>query len=297
MGVFINTLAIRTSPEGRKSFREYLMEVKDICLNAYEHQQFPFESLVEALSIPRDLSRSPLFDVMLTMQNADEDDFQVKGLAVKPYALQQNSSKFDISLLVKRTGDNILLEFVYSTALFTADTLERFAQLLVHVLHTCANRPELELAKLSLLSGEEKTDGSHRQLLQDTEAAKKPAFGTMIEWFESTAKRMPNQTALVCGEDRWSFSELNGKANRLAKMLLENGFGEGNRIAGIRMENRPETIAALLAVFKAGGTYLPIDPEFPQERIKYMLADCGAQFLLTYAADLLAADTGGNYSF
>ncbi|MGC5773689.1 amino acid adenylation domain-containing protein [Paenibacillus pabuli] len=291
MGVFINTLAIRTRPEGRKSFREYLMEVKDICLNAYEHQQFPFESLVEALSIPRDLSRSPLFDVMLTMQNADEDDFQVKGLAVKPYALEQNSSKFDISLLVKLTRDNILLEFVYSTALFTADTLERFAQLLVHVLHTCANRPELELAKLSLLSGEEKTDGSHRQLLQDTEAAMKPPFGTMIEWFESTAKRMPNQTALVCGEDRWSYSELNGKANRLAKMLLENGFGEGNRIAGIMMENRPETIAALLAVFKAGGTYLPIDPEFPQERIKYMLADCGAQFLLTYAADLLAADS------
>ncbi|WP_366294821.1 amino acid adenylation domain-containing protein [Paenibacillus sp. AN1007] len=291
MGVFINTLAIRTRPAGRKSFREYLMEVKDVCLNAYEHQQFPFESLVEALSIPRDLSRSPLFDVMLTMQNADEDDFQVKGLAVKPYALQQQSSKFDISLLVKVTKDNILLEFVYSKALFTADTMERFAQLLVHVLHTCSNRPELELSKLSLLSGEEKTDSSYRKMLQDTEDTAKPTFDTMIEWFESTAKRMPNQTALVCGEDRWSFSELNTKANRLAKMLLENGFEEGSRIAGIVMENRPETIAAVLAVFKAGGAYLPIDPEFPQERMKFMLADCGAQFLLTYASDLFAAET------
>ncbi|WP_272037598.1 non-ribosomal peptide synthetase [Paenibacillus sp. JJ-100] len=290
MGVFINTLAIRTMPEGRKSFREYLMEVRDICLNAYEHQQFPFESLVEALSIPRDLSRSPLFDVMLTMQNADEDDFQVKGLAVKPYALEQQSSKFDISLLVKMTGDNILLEFVYSTALFTADTMKRFAQLLVHVLRTCSNGPEFELSNLSLLSHEEKIDGSHRKLLQETGDAAKPTFGTMIEWFESTAKRMPNQTALVCGADRWSFSELNAKANRLAKMLLENGFGEGSRIAGIMMENRPETIAALLAVFKAGGAYLPIDPEFPQERIKFMLADCNAQFLLTYASDLLAVD-------
>lgn len=135
--------------------------------------------------------------------------------------------KFDISLLVKVTKDNILLEFVYSKALFTADTMERFAQLLVHVLHTCSNRPELELSKLSLLSGEEKTDSSYRKMLQDTEDTAKPTFDTMIEWFESTAKRMPNQTALVCGEDRWSFSELNTKANRLAKMPLENGFEEG----------------------------------------------------------------------
>ncbi|MGV2794762.1 hypothetical protein GNF78_16270, partial [Clostridium perfringens] len=153
--VFVNTLAMRTRPEGRKSFRTYLEEVREVCLNAYDHQQYPFESLVEALAVPRDLSRSPLFDVMLTMQNAGEDDFQVEGLSVKPYPLSLNSTKFDISLLARVTEDDIFLEFVYCTALFTADTMQRFARLLVHVLRTFADRPDLELSRLSLLSGEE----------------------------------------------------------------------------------------------------------------------------------------------
>ncbi|GIO85790.1 hypothetical protein J25TS5_27220 [Paenibacillus faecis] len=294
MGVFVNTLAMRTRPEGRKSFRTYLEEVREVCLNAYDHQQYPFESLVEALAVPRDLSRSPLFDVMLTMQNAGEDDFQVEGLSVKPYPLSLNSTKFDISLLARVTEDDILLEFVYCTALFTADTMQRFARLLVHVLRTFADDPDLALARLSLLSEEERAEQMPTLLSQEggdgASSGTQPEYATVVEWFEAQALRIPNEIALVYGEERWSFSELNAKANRLAKMMLENGFAEGSGIAGIMMENRPETMAALLAVFKAGGAYMPIDPEFPQERIRFMLADSGSQFLLTYADSLAGSE-------
>ncbi|GIP58449.1 non-ribosomal peptide synthetase [Paenibacillus woosongensis] len=307
MGIFVNTLAMRSKPEGQKSFRSYLEEVKDICLNAYEHQQYPFESLVEALAIPRDLSRSPLFDVMLTMQNASESDFQMEGLTVRPYLLEQHSTKFDISLLAAATDDDIILEFVYCTALFTDDTMQRFARHLVHILRTGVEKPVLELAKLSLLTAEEKleqlisrgssnlgngdslTQGqgdSHVQTQRAANAGEQPEFRTIVEWFEAQAERTPDQTALVFGSERWSYSELNARANRLARRMLESGFAAGGGIAGIVMENRPETIAALMAVLKAGGAYLPIDPEFPAGRVDYMLTNSGAQYLLTYAGHL-----------
>ncbi|GAA0134965.1 hypothetical protein YSY43_18050 [Paenibacillus sp. YSY-4.3] len=305
MGIFVNTLAMRSKPEGQKSFRTYLEEVKEICLNAYEHQQYPFESLVEALAIPRDLSRSPLFDVMLTMQNASEDDFQMEGLTVKPYSLEQQSTKFDISLLAEVTDDDIILEFVYCTQLFTNDTMLRFARHFVHILQTGVEQPELELAKLSLLTAEEKLaqsisrrspvqsnsyspgqGDSHTQTQTAASTEEQPEFRTIVEWFEAQAERTPDHTALVFGNERWSFSELNAKANRLARMMLESGFAASGGLAGIVMENRPETIAALMAVLKAGGAYLPIDPEFPAGRVDYMLTNSGAQFLLTYADHL-----------
>jgi amino acid adenylation domain-containing protein/non-ribosomal peptide synthase protein (TIGR01720 family) len=291
MGVFVNTLAMRSKPEGWKNFRTYLEEVKEVCLNAYEHQQYPFESLVEQLKIPRDISRSPLFDVMLTMQNAGEEDFQVEGLNIKPYPIEQQSAKFDISLLAKLTEEDIVLEFVYCTDLFTGDTMQRFARLLVQVLQAGADQTNLQLAKISLLSDEEKAKWEEPLHGDRKEAAKNPKFHTVVEWFEAQAELTPDQTALVYGEDRWSYSELNAKANLLARMLLESGFAEGNSIAGIMMESRPETLAALLAVLKTGGAYLPIDPEFPQERINYMLANSGSGFLLTYADSLFEEET------
>ncbi|MNO13082.1 Surfactin synthase subunit 1 [compost metagenome] len=282
MGIFVNTLALRSKPEGRKSFLSYLGEVKEICLSAYEHQQFPFESLVEALEIPRDLSRSPLFDVMLTMQNASEDDFQPKGLTVKPYPLGQQATKFDISLLAEVTADNIHLEFIYCSELFTSETMQRFGRHLVQILQMSVMEPELELARLSLLSDEEKGQCLLPIDNDKLSAQTQPKFSTVVEWFEAQAELVPDQTALVYGDERWSFSQLNDKANQLAQMLLDSGFTKGSGIAGVVMESRPESICAMLAALKAGGAYLPIDPEFPSGRMNYMLSNSDSECLLTY---------------
>ncbi|HEY2491660.1 MAG TPA: amino acid adenylation domain-containing protein [Paenibacillus sp.] len=284
MGIFVNTLAMRSKPEGGKSFRSYLEEVKETCMNAYEHQQYPFENLVEALAIPRDLSRSPLFDVMLTMQNTSVEAFNMEGLNVKPYPLEQQSTKFDISLLAEVIDDEIRLEFVYCSNLFTSETMQRFAQHFANVLHVVAEQTELTLADISLLSNEEKVQ--YLAFNDSTDDRRQPKFSTVIEWFEDQVKRSPDRIALVYGEERWTFSELNSKANQLARMMIENGFMEGCSIAGIIMENRPETIAALLATLKTGGAYLPIDPEFPIERVEYMLNNSGSQYLLTYEQHL-----------
>ncbi|OAB38376.1 non-ribosomal peptide synthetase [Paenibacillus glacialis] len=285
LGIFVNTLAMRSKPEGGKSFLAYLEEVKETCMSAYEHQQYPFENLVEALAIPRDLSRSPIFDVMLTMQNASIEAFHMEGLTVKPYPLEQQTTKFDISLLAEVIDDEIRLEFIYCSNLFTSDTMQRFAQHFANVLAVVVSeKSDLTLADISLLTNEEKVQ--YVALNDSTDARIQPKFSTVVEWFEDQVERTPDQTALVYGEERWTFLELNSKANQLARMMIENGFMEGCNIAGIVMENRPETIAALLATLKTGGAYLPIDPEFPIERVEYMLNNSGSQYLLTYEQHL-----------
>ncbi|WP_147355971.1 non-ribosomal peptide synthetase [Cohnella faecalis] len=277
IGMFVNTLAMRSRPAGEKTFTAYLQEVKEVALQAYEHQEYPFEELVEKLNVRRDLSRNPIFDTMFSLQNMSEEETEIEEMRFSPYGFEHSASKFDMSLTAVETGREIGLSLSYCTAIYTKETAERLGRHYVALLRDISSQTEKQLKAIELLSAEEK-----RQLLHafnDTKATY-PANQTIHGLFEEQVKKTPDHTAVVLESESLTYAELNGRANQLARVLRGKGVG-ADRIVGILAERSLEMIVGILGILKAGGAYLPIDPDYPAERIGYMLEDSGADILLT----------------
>nr|WP_325050181.1 condensation domain-containing protein [Cohnella faecalis] len=277
IGMFVNTLAMRSRPAGEKTFTAYLQEVKEVALQAYEHQEYPFEELVEKLNVRRDLSRNPIFDTMFSLQNMSEEETEIEEMRFSPYGFEHSASKFDMSLTAVETGREIGLSLSYCTAIYTKETAERLGRHYVALLRDISSQTAKQLKDIELLSAEEK-----RQLLHafnDTKASY-PADQTIHGLFEEQVKKTPDHTAVVLESESLTYAELNGRANQLARVLRGKGVG-ADRIVGILAERSLEMIVGILGILKAGGAYLPIDPDYPAERIGYMLEDSGADILLT----------------
>ncbi|UHA73547.1 non-ribosomal peptide synthase/polyketide synthase [Paenibacillus sp. 481] len=277
IGMFINTLAIRNYPTTEKAFRAYLEDVKEATLGAFEHQNYPFEQLVEKLQVTRDLSRNPLFDTMFALQNTDSKDFQLDELYMQPYSVDYNVSKFDLSLDVAEGSEGLECSFEFATALYKRDTVIRMAEHFDQLIAAIVNEPEAKLAALSMLTEEET---AQIQYVFNDPTADYTRDKTVHQLFEEQVERTPNQTAVVFAGEQLTYEQLNDRANRLARTLRVHGV-QPDQLVGIMAERSLDMIVGIIAILKAGGAYVPIDPQYPEDRIVYMLENSKAQVLLT----------------
>ncbi|MCY8185278.1 amino acid adenylation domain-containing protein [Bacillus inaquosorum] len=277
LGMFVNTLALRIRPEGGKPFVEYLQEVRETALEAYEHQDYPFEELVDKLGVTRDMSRNPLFDAMLVVQNNDHQPLHLHDLQMKPSQVSHLVSKFDLTLQASEGDGNIHFHFEYSTALFEKTTIERWASHLTNVLNIIVKNPEVTLNHIDILTQEERN-----QLLNEfnTGQANQYEEQTIDRLFEQQAARTPKASALVSGDKTLTYQELDEWSNGIARILRSRGVKPDTPVS-IMMPRSFSMIAAVLGVWKAGGCYVPIDPEYPVERKRYILSDSGTKLLMT----------------
>jgi amino acid adenylation domain-containing protein/non-ribosomal peptide synthase protein (TIGR01720 family) len=277
IGLFVNTLVMRTDLSGDPTFRELLKRVREVTLSAYAHQDVPFEMLVEALQPERSLSFTPLFQVALTLQNAPAEPLEAPDLTVSPLEVEGGVSKFDLLLTAQETERGLQCFFEYSTDLFEATTIERMSAHLQRLLEAVVADAETRVADLPLLTPAER----ERFLYEwnDERAAYTPA-ACLHQLFERQAARTPDALAVTFGEERLTYSELNARANRLARHLRDMNVG-AETLVGVYLERSAEMVVGLLAVLKAGGAYVPISPPQPKGRFAFMLADAGAALLLT----------------
>ncbi|HYD80083.1 MAG TPA: amino acid adenylation domain-containing protein, partial [Paucimonas sp.] len=256
---------------------DLLQQVRATALGAYAHQDVPFEQLVEALKPERHLSHSPLFQVMLALQNAPAEKLELPGLSLQPLAADHATAKFDLTLNITEEAGRLHCELEYNTDLFEAATIERMAGHFTQLLAAAAERPDSRIADLPMLEAHER-----RRLLAEwnATAADYPRGETIHQLFEAQAARTPDAIALVFEERLLSYAELNARANRLAHYLRGAGVGP-DVLAGISVERSLDLVIAVLAILKAGGAYVPLDPAYPKDRLAYMLADAKPAVLLT----------------
>ncbi|MFF2885482.1 amino acid adenylation domain-containing protein [Paenibacillus sp. NPDC057967] len=276
IGMFVNTLALRNAPESGQTFRVFVEKVKHHALEAYEHQHYPFEKLVERVQPQRDMSRHALYDVMLVVQNMTLPPIRLEGLKVSPYPVEMNVAKADLTLEAWESDGEIRFALEYSTALFERSTVERWSGHLLQLLESATQSPDTKLADLEMLGKDER-----KQLLEtfnETEASY-PQDKTLHALFEEQAMRTPLRTAVVFESDRISYAELNARSSRLSWELRRQGVSRGAMV-GVLAERSAGLIVAFLAILKAGAAYVPIDPDYPAERIRYMLEDSGTSLLL-----------------
>ncbi|MCX8130383.1 MAG: amino acid adenylation domain-containing protein [Clostridia bacterium] len=277
VGVFVNTLAMRNRPHNAISFGEFLDEVKGNALQAYANQDYQFEELVDKLDIPRDMSRNPLFDTMFVMRNMGVPEMEIAGLKFVPCEFENEASVVDLTLLAIETAEKLNLRFEYCTRLFKRETIERLMKHFVNILKSVSTDPGKRLSDVDMLSEEEK-----KQILLDfnnTEAAY-PKNKTIHQIFEEQVEKTPDRTAVIFESVKLTYSQLNEKANQLARTLRGKGV-KADCIVGIITERSHQMMIGIMAVLKAGGAYLPIDPNYPADRIRYMLEDSGASLILT----------------
>ncbi len=289
IGLFVNTLAMRNYPTSGKSFEQFLSEVKEMALTAYDNQDYQFETLVDQLNLQRDLSRNPLFDVMFILQDHGNLQEEMGDSPIKPYPFENKVSKFDLTLNAIETfrGINCVLE--YSTDLFTKETMTGFVNHLLVLIEQIIERPESKLADLEILTELEK-----EELISGLNATEReyPQHKSVQQLFEEQVQRTPDSTALTFAEESLTYTQLNARANRLAHYLRGRGVGR-DTIVGLWTERSPELIVGQLGVLKAGGAYLPLDFEYPLERIKYMLTDSEASILVTNSQSLKGLEFTG----
>ncbi|MFD7137687.1 amino acid adenylation domain-containing protein [Streptomyces sp. NPDC059894] len=283
IGFFVNTLVLRTDLSGDPSFTELLARVKDTALGAYDHQDLPFERLVEELAPDRDLSRNPLFQTLFALQNTPgADAWNLPGLTAEPVETPVRDAKFDLSMYLAEADDGTLDgAVVYADDLFTEASARRLVTHFQTLLAAATNRPGAALSELEMLGDEER-----RRILTDWNdtAAPVPDTATLHGLFEERAALTPDAVAVVCGPEALTYRRLNERANRLAHRLREMpGIGPDVPV-GVCLDRSPAMVWTLLGILKAGAAYVPLDPEHPADRLAYLVADSGAPLVVTDTA-------------
>ncbi|MDJ0732652.1 MAG: amino acid adenylation domain-containing protein [Nostocaceae cyanobacterium] len=277
IGFFVNNLVLRTDLSGNPSYRELLARVKEITLAAYNHQDIPFELLVDALVPERDLSHTPLFQVMFALQNTPVEKMDLAGLSLSPLVVENKTSKFDLTLSVENTTDGLTGWWEYSTDLFDDATITRMIGHFQTLLEGIVANPQQNIDELPLLTANER----HQLLVEWNDTARKyPSDKSIHQLFEEQVEKTPDAIALVYEDKQLSYQELNRRANQLAHYLQTLGVGP-DVLVGICVERSPEMIVGLLGILKAGGAYVPLDPDYPPERLSLMLSDAEVGVLLT----------------
>ncbi|HEX8557853.1 MAG TPA: amino acid adenylation domain-containing protein [Pyrinomonadaceae bacterium] len=277
VGFFVNTLVLRADLSADPPFKGLLRRVRETTLGAYAHQDVPFERLVEELQPERDTSRTPLFQVMFSLQNGPAPAAEAGGLRVSMLEDDAPWSLFDLSLDVTERADGLACGLEYNTDLFEGATAERMLAHFAALLDSIAREPEARLSELPLLTGEER----RRLLVEWNDTARDfPRDKCVHELFEAQAARTPDAAALVAGVERLTYAELDARAERLARRLRAAGVGPEARV-GVLVGRGAAAAVALLGVLKAGGAYVAFDATCPAQRLRFMLEDSGARVLLT----------------
>jgi len=260
IGFFVNTLAMRTDLTGRPTGRELLHRVREVCLGAYAHQDVPFEILVEELGVERAINHTPLFQVMMVLQNAPSEIMEWPGIDVSTVEVEHRIAKFNLTLIVEDRGGEIKGLLEYNTDLFDEATIQRMSLHFQQLLHGIVDHPETQLSELPLMTAPERD----QQLIEWNDTALDyQRHLTLHELFEAQAASTPNALAASFGQKRLTYRELHEQSNRLARHLRLLGVGRGT-LVGVCIERSVEMIVGLLGILKAGGAYVPLDSSYPK---------------------------------
>lgn len=284
IGFFVNTLVLRTDLSGNPSFQQLLDRVRQVALDAYAHQDLPFEVLVEQLQPERSLSYTPLFQVMFSLENAPSEPFALPGLTFDPLELDTGIAKFDLTLSMEETQRGLGGRLEYNTDLFDARRMTRMIEHWQNLLEGIVAAPEQLISELPLLSEAEQ----HQLLVEWNDTwAEYPLKQCIHQLFEKQvraskgrASLTPDAIAVIYKDEQLTYQELNSRANQLARYLQKLGVGP-EVLVGICVERSLEMVVGLLGILKAGGAYVPLDPAYPKQRLEFMLRDAQVPVLLT----------------
>lgn len=287
IGFFVNSLVMRSNLSGNPSFRELLERVRNVALEAYQHQDLPFEKLVEELDPERDLSRNPLFQVAFALQNAPMQVLELPGLTLKPAPLESSSTRFDLEVHLWESAHGLqsfwqsqegLSGFIaYSTDLFDRDRMGRLIGHFQTLLEGIVSNPDTRLSDLPLL-----TPAEQRQVLVEWNQTKPKGIDNrgFHEIFEAQVHSAPDAIAIVSEQGSLTYSELNQRADRLAQTLRQMGV-QADALVGLCVDRSADAMIGILGILKAGGAYVPLDPAYPSDRLRFMLTDTQVAILLT----------------
>lgn len=275
-GMFVNTLPIRTQLTKGMSFEDLLLLTREKCLGAYSNQEYQFEDLVEKLNLERDISRNPIFDTMFTLQSINNNHFSADGLSFSIYERKQAEEKFDLTFEAREKSDGIDFSISYARSLYKEATIIRMAQHLSNIIKSIVNDISVSIDDIDIMSDSEK------EILKEFNNTKAPYPDHLLlhEMMEVSAEKYAMKTAIACGDLSMTYKELNIKSNQLAWKLRKNGI-KPNHIVGIMLERSLEMMVGILGILKAGAAYLPIDPNYPEDRVNYMLENAKVTILLT----------------
>ncbi|MCP4146653.1 MAG: amino acid adenylation domain-containing protein, partial [bacterium] len=281
VGMFLNTMALRNYPEGEKIFEDFLTEVKLTAFAAFEHQDYPFDQLVSKVASREDTSRNPLFDVAFGLENEADPTGYLMEVAIpdksKPYDLGTKKAKFDMTLLAIEIESGLECTIEYKTRLFKKTTIQRITGYFQKIITSVCINVQQKIGEIEIISEEEKKEIIYG--FNDTKMDY-PTDKTIHELFEMCVERTPGNIAMTYKGDKITYREMNEKANQLARELRTKGV-KPNRMVGIMVERTMEMIIGIFAILKAGGAYLPLDPNYPEDRIRYIFKDSSANLLLT----------------
>ena len=287
-GFFVNTIALRHEVDGLESFTDFLGRTRQLVLEAFQHQTVPFETVVEAVSPARSLGHAPVVQVMLVLQNMPDADaaLTLPDMTVRRFLSDDEAAKFDLSLSLTERTEGLVGGLSYARQLFDAGTAERLAAMFVRLLSAAVRAPEMPVFDLPLLD-----DAERHQVVRgfnDT-AADYARDKTVVDLFAEQVGLRPDAVAVIDGERTLTYGALDAASNRLARHLIGLGVGP-EQVVGVCLERSAELIVTLLAIWKAGGAYLPLDPEYPKERLAFMLKHGEASLLVTSADCRLSWD-------
>jgi len=281
IGFFVNTLVLRSDLSGNPSFAALLQRNKLLALGAFEHQHIPFEMLVDKLQPERSFSHSPLFQIMFTLQSSqDQSVLTLPGLSIQVLEAEQHTAKFDLTLALHDSEEGLRASWEYCTDLFCTQTIANMADAFAQLLAAVVAEPECPIQRLPLLSA-----STREQLLAlgHAHSANDPKELCIHQHFETQVQRTPEAIALIHGEQQLSYNDLNCRANRVAHYLIEQGVGPDSLI-GVCVERSVDMAVGMLAVLKAGGTYVPLAPTYPASYLACVLEDAGIKIVLTQRA-------------
>ncbi|SEE15321.1 AMP-binding enzyme C-terminal domain-containing protein [Tenacibaculum sp. MAR_2010_89] len=278
IGFFANTLALRTDLKGALTFTEILSRVKETTLEGYEHQQTPFEKVVDRVVDDRDMSMSPIFQVLFTLQNTPEEkeEIELEGITFSPYEYEANTSQFDLNLTIEENELGLSLDMEYCTDLFKEETINRFLLHYQELLKNIITGADQEVNKLSFLTKEEEHQLLH--IFNDTHV-NYPLDKTFVELFEEQVQKAPNSIAVSFGEKKITYKELDQETNQLGYYLESIGVKE-NDLVGICLDRSENMLIGILGILKAKGAYVPMKPDFPEARIEHIFEDAQCNVIL-----------------
>ncbi len=293
IGFFVNSLVLRTNLEGDPTFLELIARVRDVALAAYDHQDLPFEKLVEELQPVRNLGQNPLFQVVFALQNTPMTQLELPGLILSPVDLETKTSRFDLEFYVWICGDNFRNLWgkgwqhadglrgmvVYNTELFEASAIASLLKHFQTLLEGIVANPNTPLSALPLLTTEDQRELLHRWSRHQCSNSSNECIHHR---FEAQVRERPDAIALQFGNQQFTYQQLNQGSNQLARYLQRLGIGTEMPV-GICLERGIEAIAAMVAILKAGGVYVPLDPSYPAERLRFMVEDAGITVVLSEA--------------
>lgn len=277
IGMFVNTLPLLNYPKGESTFREFLRSVKSRTLACFDNQNYPYEQLIDSLKIERDLSRNPLFDITFVFENLERTTMEIRGLTFKTYEHQRVLSKFDITLFASEKDGEIYLRFEYCNKLFSPQTIEKFISYFKAIVSAVVVSADIRILDIDVISQAERHQLTQR--FNDT-ATEHLRDQTVLSLFEEQVRKTPDNIALICGQERCTYAELDDKANSIAASIRSRSNTDCINNVALLFTPRIEMIAAIFGVLKAGCVYVPLSPDSPLERNRYIVADCRASLLL-----------------